>query len=503
MSKKSNRTKYNSPQPQSTTKDSTSPIVRTPVVSVLGHVDHGKTSLLDQIRKSNIQTKEAGGITQSIGAYQVEHQGRMITFIDTPGHEAFTAMRARGGAVADIVVLVVAANEGVKPQTIESIGHAQAAEVPIIVALNKIDLAGADVMRVKQELATHGIVTEDLGGTVVAVEVSAKTGQGVDQLLEMISLVGDVSIPQSETTENDSSVHGIIIESRRDPKIGVVATGIVKQGILNPGTIVVTESAHGKLKRITDWKGNTIDKAHEGMPVEMLGFERVPGAGERFVVVASERDIQTYQKEKLAQNVEPKPVVEKIVPLIIKASTQGSLEAFRASLEALADEDSRVEIVHAGLSTINEADVTLASVSRAIILGFNVSVDAAASSAAEIERVPIMSYDVIYHALEDVADLLDSEVEKIRAVGEALVQQVFVLSNGTHVAGSKILDGHLTKGARIQVVRGDEVVFESRIASIRHEKDERSKVEAGTECGIILSKDFEFVVGDSVLVFGQ
>lgn len=471
-----------------------------PVVSVLGHVDHGKTSLLDAIRKTNMQAKEAGGITQSIGAYQVEYKGQPITFIDTPGHEAFTAMRARGGSVADIVVLVIAANEGVKPQTIESIGHARAAGVPLIVAFTKIDLDSANPAKVKQELLEYDVVTEEHGGEVVSVGVSAKTGDGIDNLLEMIVLVSEMH-PKEQ--KDETTPRGIIIESEKNSRTGVVATGIIQEGRIRRGDILATPTTWGKIKRMTDWQGNALEEATAGMPVALLGFGEPPQSGESFVMVASEKEALALQKEINIQEQTKKADVEKIVPLILKADTHGALEAFQASLEALSDEEARVDIVHAGLSTINEADVVMAGVSNAIILGFNVSVDTAASKAAQLEHVPIMTYDIIYRAIEDVGELLDSEVEKIRAVGEAEVLQVFQLSNGTYVAGSKIIEGHIAKGAKIQVIREDEIVFEARVSSLRHGKEERSKMEEGSECGVILSKSFEFVPGDTLLAFAQ
>jgi len=475
-------------------------LIKPPVVSVLGHVDHGKTSLLDAIRKTNLQSKEAGGITQSIGAYQVTYNGQPITFIDTPGHEAFTAMRARGGSVADIVILVIAANEGVKPQTVESIGHARAAGVPMIIALTKSDLDSANPERVKQELLEHDVITEEHGGDVVTVSVSAKTGEGIDSLLEMLVLVSEMRMHEQQ---GDSSPRGIIIESEKNARTGVVATGIVQEGSVRRGDILATVTTWGKIKRMTDWRGTVLEEATAGTPVALLGFAEPPAAGETFVRVESEKEALAQQNDEKVSEEEAAADVEKIVQLIIKADTHGALEAFKASLEALSDDEARVDIVSAGLSAINEADIMLASVSNAIILGFNVVIDPAASRAAQLEHVPVMTYDVIYRAIEDVGELLDSEVEKIRAVGEAEVLQVFQLSNGTYVAGSKILEGHIAKGAKIQVIREEEVVFEARVTSLRHGKEERSKMEEGSECGVILSKSFEFIPGDILLAFAQ
>lgn len=501
MSKQNNATTQSpAKSPRSSGNTRPNGISKPPVVSVLGHVDHGKTSLLDAIRKTNVQAKEAGGITQSIGAYQITHNGQSITFIDTPGHEAFTAMRARGGSVADIVVLVVAANEGVKPQTIESIGHARAAGVPMIVALTKSDLDSANPERVKQELLEYEVITEDHGGDVVSVSVSAKSGEGIDNLLEMIVLVSEMR-HQEQTDE--TAPRGIIIESEKNSRTGVVATGIIQEGTIRRGDILATPTTWGKVKRMSDWQGNAVEEATAGMPIAILGFAEPPQSGESFTAVASEKEAQALQQEVRTEDQVKGADVEKVVSLVLKADTHGALEAFKNSLEALSDDEARVDIIHAGLSTINEADVVLAGVSNAIILGFNVSVDPAASKAAQLEHVPMMMYDVIYRAIEDVGELLDSEVEKIRAVGEAEVLQVFQLSNGTYVAGSKILEGHIAKGAKIQVIREDEVVFEARVTSLRHGKEERSKMEEGSECGVILSKNFEFTPGDVLLAFAQ
>ncbi len=492
---------------KSTAASSTDKAVRPPVVAILGHVDHGKTSLLDKIRQTNLQAKEAGGITQSIGAYQVTYQDKPITFIDTPGHAAFTAMRARGGGAADIVILVVAANEGVKPQTVESIGHAKAANVPIIVALNKIDLPAANSQRVKQELAEYELVTEDLGGDVVAVEVSATTGQGVEQLLEMVGLVADMQELAADVTKPAA---GIVLEARQDARRGILTTFLIKEGTLKQGSYVVTPTAWGKVKRLTDWLGNPVVEALPGMPVEVLGLQQVPQAGQQFAEVDSEKAARASMQEKAFPT--PTPTVRgdtggdtegetKIVPLVIKADTQGALEAFVPALTALNTDEGRVEIVHAGLGDINEADVMLAAVSNAIIVGFNVSQDKASVNAAQVEKVPVMTYDIIYRALEDVGDFLESEADQLRAIGETEVLQVFELSDGTLVAGSRVVDGHVTKGSKVQVIRGEEVIAEARVSSLRQGKEQKSKINEGEECGIILSTPVAFEPGDTFLIF--
>ncbi|MCA9390039.1 translation initiation factor IF-2 [candidate division WWE3 bacterium] len=475
--------------------------VKPPVVAVLGHVDHGKTSLLDKIRETNYQEKEAGGITQSIGAYQVDHKKNKITFIDTPGHAAFTAMRARGGQAADMVILVIAANEGVKPQTIESIGHAKAAGVPIILALNKIDLPTAQAMKVKQELVQHEIITEDLGGDVVAVEVSALTGEGVENLLDMIHLVAEMG--ELSTEENDTS-SGMILEARQDPKKGILATLIIQSGTVKAGDYIVAGTSWGKIKRMTDWQGNTIQTAGPADPVEVMGFQSVPNSGEIFTIVESEKEAKTIVLEpeiKDGGHTIKKDKNVKVVPLVVKADTQGALEAFKAALEGLNTDESRVDIVYAGLSDVTEADVMLATVSDAIILGFNVGRDKAAQNAAQIERIPIMTYDIIYRALEDVSAFLESEADQLRAIGYAEVLQVFELSDGTFVAGSKVEEGNLLQGSRVQVLRDDEIVAEGRISSLRHEKDKKSKVQSGEECGIVMSPNFAFQPEDTVIAY--
>jgi translation initiation factor IF-2 len=476
--------------------------VRPPIVAILGHVDHGKTSLLDKIRQTNLQAKEAGGITQSIGAYQIDHKGKKITFIDTPGHEAFTAMRARGGGAADIVVLVIAANEGIKPQTVESIGHAKAANVPMIIAFNKIDLPTANTQKIKQELLKHEIITEDLGGDVVAVDVSATAGTGIDQLLEMIGLVAEM---QELTTELQQPAQGIVLEARQDARKGILATLLLKQGILKPGAWIATPTVWGKVKRMTDWQGAVVQEVHPGTPVEVLGLQQVPQAGQEFAEVESEKvarsGIPPAQKPTATVPNRLQEQEIKIVPLVVKADTQGALEAFLAALEGLNTDEGRVNIVHAGLGDINEADVMLATVSRAIILGFNVEQDKAAVNASQIEKVPVMTYDIIYRALEDVGDFLESEADQLRAIGEAEILQVFELSDGTLVAGSRVTEGHITKGSKVQVIRGEDIIAEARISSIRQGKEQKSKINEGEECGIILSTQVAFQPGDTFLIF--
>lgn len=486
---------------QSKTINSSKTTARPPVVAILGHVDHGKTSLLDKIRHTNVQKKEAGGITQSIGAYQVPHKDNAITFIDTPGHEAFTAMRARGGRTADIVILVVAANEGVKPQTVESIGHAKAAGVPMIVAFNKADLPTADSMKVKQELLRHEVVTEDLGGDVVSVEVSALTGQGIAELLDMIALVAEM---QELKAEHDGEVRGVVIEAQQESRQGIIASVVVKSGTLKQGDYVIAGNVWGKVKRLTDWQGKTIQHAGPGTPVAILGFQAVPASGEHLEVVPSEKIAKEKSQHEVVGETATSRVSEegiKIIPLILKADTQGALEAFLASVRALNTDESMVEIVHAGLSDVTEADVMLATVSNAVILGFNVGIDKAALNAAQIDKVPIMTYDIIYQALEDVKEFLENEADQLRAIGLAEVLEVFELSNGTYVSGSQLTDGYIQQGAKVQMYRDDKLFAEGRVSSLRHGKEQKSRIAAETECGIVISPNVKTEPGDTIMVY--
>ncbi|MCA9397295.1 translation initiation factor IF-2, partial [candidate division WWE3 bacterium] len=372
---------------------------------------------------------------------------------------------------------------------------------PIIVAINKIDMSNADPMMVKQQLTEHGLITEDFGGDIVTVELSAMTGQGVDQLLEMIQLVAEME----ELERNaDGPAKGIVLEGKQDARQGIAATLIVQNGTLKPGNVVATASTWGKIRRMTDWQGTVTKEVGPSGPVEVLGLQDVPQAGELFEVVENEKEAKDKIQE-LDQVAEDRSVVKdddmKVVPLIVKADTKGALEAFLAALHSLNTDEGMVQIIHSGLSDVTEADVVLAHVSKAIVLGFNVGVDKAASSAAQMERVPVMTYDVIYRALEDVEDFLESEVDQLRAIGEASVKQVFELSDGTLVAGSVVSEGHGVTGAKVEVWRGDERIGEARVKSLRHNKDKRSKVEQGEECGIILNTRIEFEPGDTILLF--
>ncbi|MBM4401902.1 MAG: translation initiation factor IF-2 [Candidatus Cloacimonetes bacterium] len=498
--------------------------LRPPVVVVMGHIDHGKTTLLDYIRKTPIQEKEAGGITQSIGAYQVElkkppttnHQPPTITFIDTPGHEAFTAMRARGGQAADIAVLVVAANDGVMPQTIEAINHAKAAKIPIIVAVNKIDLPEADSKRAINQLAKTGVLIEKMGGDIVCVEVSAKTGKGVDELLEMILLVAEMLELKADP---NLPAQGVVLESSLDARRGVTTTLIVKNGTLRIGDFCRVGSAKGgfvvgKIKNMTDWQGGVVKEAGPSMPVEALGFKKVVLAGQPFEVVTDGKPANAEDAEKSAGTQRPivpsipsLPSLEqtelKELKLIIKTDTQGSYEAVHHSVEKLQTEEVKITFIHEGIGNISEADIMLAVATSAIVLGFRVGIDAAAKNAAKMEKVLYRTYDIIYHLLEEIEDVITGKEEegKIEVIGEAKILKVFVLSDKTKIAGCKVTDGILKKGNNIQIVRGEDVIADSKIISMRHEKEKISEAEKGVECGLAFTKEIEFQEGDLVQAF--
>jgi translation initiation factor IF-2 len=466
---------------------------RPPVVTVLGHVDHGKTSLLDAIRKTNVTAQEAGGITQHIGAYQIELNGRKITFIDTPGHEAFTAMRARGAQVTDIAILVVAADDGVMPQTVEAINHAKAADVPIIVALNKIDKPDAQPDRVKQQLTEHGLITEDWGGDTVTVEVSALTRQGIDDLLEMILLVADLK----ELKANPNRpARGTVIEAKLDRGKGPVATVLIERGTLRVGDAIIAGPVSGKVKAMSDDKGKPVDEAGPSMPVEILGFDEVPEAGEIFDVVSEDRlarQLATIRSErKRAEEIQSSRTISlddlfgkikegeiKELNLIIKADVQGSVEALRQSLEALSTDEVKVNVIHSGVGAITESDIMLASASNAIVLGFQVRPDGNAKAIAERDRIDIRIYRVIYDALDDVKaameGLLEPEIREV-TLGTANVLQTFKVPRIGIVAGCIVNEGKITRDAMVRVIRDNIVIHEGRLASLKRFKDDVTEV---------------------------
>ena len=488
---------------------------RPPVVTIMGHVDHGKTSLLDAIREANVQASEAGGITQHIGAYQVEINNRKITFLDTPGHEAFTAMRARGAQCTDIAVLVVAADDGVMPQTIEAINHAKAAKVPIIVAVNKIDLEGANPERIKQELTEYGLVTEDWGGETVFSEVSAKTRQGLDHLLEMILLVADVGDLKANP---DRKAKGVVIEGKLDKGRGPVATVLIQNGTLENGDFLIAGTAQGRIRVMNDERGRILKNAGPSTPVEVVGLSEVPQAGDGFQVVEDERLAKQIASERTA--VRREEIIHsrsrislddlfaqiqtgevKDLNIIIKADVQGSIEALKSSLEKLSNDEVRVQTIHQGVGGITEADVDFASASNAIILGFNVRPDVNARKSAEANQVDIRLYRVIYNAIEDVksalSGLLKPEIRE-NVIGRAEVRQVIRVPKMGAVAGCYILEGHITRGCQVRVIRDNIVIHESNLDSLRRFKDDVREVATGFECGLGLDRFNDFQINDVI-----
>ena len=478
-------------------------VSRPPVICVMGHVDHGKTSLLDAIRKTNVTDREAGGITQHIGAYTVQINGQAITFLDTPGHEAFTAMRMRGANATDIAVLVVAADDGVMPQTVEAINHAKAAGIEIIVAVNKIDKPNANVDRVKQELTEYELVAEDWGGSTVFVPVSAKTGEGIQQLLEMILLTAEVM----ELKANPNRMaRGIVLEAQLDKGRGPVASVLVQKGTLHVGDFVSAGSSSGKVRAMVDDKGRRVKEAGPSMPVEILGLSDVPEAGDVFLAHESDKEAKSYAEAFIEQNKEKKleetksrmslddlfnQIQEgnlKELNLIVKADVQGSVEAVKQSLTKLSNEEIVVKCIHGGVGAINESDVTLASASNAIIIGFNVRPDATAKATAETEGVDIRLYKVIYQAIEDVEAAMKGMLDPVyeeKVIGHAEVRQIFKASAIGNIAGSYVLDGVFQRGCKVRITREGEQIFEGNLASLKRFKDDVKEVKAGYECGLV------------------
>jgi translation initiation factor IF-2 len=489
---------------------------RPPVVTILGHVDHGKTSLLDAIRQTDVAAGEAGGITQHIGAYQVEKEGRLITFLDTPGHAAFTAMRARGAQGADIVVLVVAADDGVMPQTREAIAHAKAARVPLIVALNKIDKPNANPDRVKNQLAELELVPDEWGGNTIVVPVSAKQKQGITDLLASILLVAD-SIDIRANPQG--KVIGTIIEAEVDKTKGVMASLLVQNGTLKNGAVVVAGISQGRIKAMYDYKGKPVQKAGPSIPVSVLGMNNVPAAGEIFEVVESEkvaREIVLKRQEALKnQTASAKMSLEdlfarfkagelKELRLILKADVQGSLEPIVKEINELAKTNSSeiaIKVLYAETGNIGENDVMLASASKAILLGFNVQADVTARRLAETEGVSIRMYDIIYRLTEDIEKALKGMLQPEfteRHIGRAQVLAVFPISKVGKIAGCRVLEGELRRNGKIRLTRGSDIVFEGEVASLRHEKEDVREVRSGFECGIGLKNFNDIVIGDLI-----
>ena len=492
-------------------------VKRPPVVCVMGHVDHGKTSLLDAIREANVTSHEAGGITQHIGAYVVEINGEKITFLDTPGHEAFTSMRMRGAQSTDIAILVVAADDGVMPQTVEAINHAKAAGVEIIVAINKIDKEGANIERVKQELAEYELIPEDWGGSTVFVAVSAHTKEGIEQLLEMIVLTSEVLELKANPNRK---ARGIVIEARLDKGRGPVATVLVQKGTLRIGDHVAVGPAHGKVRAMLDHTGERVKTATPSTPVEILGLSGAPDAGEIFVATESDKEAkqisQAYidqSKDKLLEETKAKKLSldglfnqiqagnVKDLNLIIKADVQGSVEAVKQSLLKLGNEEVAVRVIHGGVGAITESDVSLASASNAIIIGFNIRPDNTAKEVAERENVDVRLYRVIYDAIEDIENALKGMLEPIyeeQVIGHVEVRQTFKASGVGTIAGSYVLDGKVQRGCRCRVYRGEDMIFEGDLASLKRFKDDVKEVAAGYECGLVFSNFNDIQMEDRV-----
>ena len=491
-------------------------VPRPPVICVMGHVDHGKTSLLDAIRKTNVTDKEAGGITQHIGAYTVQINGQKITFLDTPGHEAFTTMRMRGANATDIAVLVVAADDGVMPQTVEAISHAKAAGIEIIVAVNKIDKPNANIDRVKQELAEYELIPEEWGGSTVFAPVSAKTGEGINQLLEMILLTAEIL----ELKANPNRMaRGLVIEAQLDKGRGPVATVLVQKGTLHVGDFISAGASHGKVRAMIDDKGRRVKEAGPSTPVEILGLSDVPGAGEVFLAHENDKEARNYAETFIAQNKEKKleetrskmslddlfsQIQEgklKELNLIIKADVQGSVEAVRQSLLKLSNEEVVVKCIHGGVGAINESDVTLAATSNAIIIGFNVRPDATAKATAEREGVDIRLYRVIYQAIEDIEAAMKGMLDPVfeeKVIGHAEIRQIFRASAIGNIAGSYVLDGEFQRDCKVRITRDGDQIYEGKLASLKRFKDDVKEVRSGFECGLVFDGFDQIQEGDIV-----
>ncbi|MBD5506818.1 MAG: translation initiation factor IF-2 [Lachnospiraceae bacterium] len=484
-------------------EDESTMVARPPVICVMGHVDHGKTSLLDAIRKTNVTDKEAGGITQAIGAYTVSAKGQSITFLDTPGHEAFTAMRMRGANSTDIAVLVVAADDGVMPQTVEAINHAKAAGIEIIVAVNKIDKPNANIDRVKQEMTEYELIPVDWGGSTEFVPVSAKSGEGIENLLETILLTAEILELKANP---DRNARGLVIEAELDKGRGPVATVLVQKGTLHVGDFISAGASHGKVRAMIDDKGRRVKEATPSTPVEILGLSDVPSAGEVFIVHENDKSAKSYaetymvqHKEEMLAETKTKMSLDdlfnqiqegnlKELNLIVKADVQGSVEAVKQSLMKLSNEEVVVKCIHGGVGAINESDVSLASASSAIIIGFNVRPDATAKTVAEREGVDVRLYKVIYQAIEDIEAAMKGMLDPIfeeKVIGHAEVRQIFKASAIGNIAGSYVLDGEFQRNCKIRIRRGEEQIYEGELASLKRFKDDVKEVKAGFECGLV------------------
>ncbi len=487
---------------------------RPPVITVMGHVDHGKTTLLDSIRQTNVTATEAGAITQHIGAYQVELDARKVTFLDTPGHEAFTAMRAHGAQVTDIVVLVVAADDGVMPQTVEAIDHARAAGVPILAAINKIDKPNANPDRVKQQLAELGLLPEEWGGDVICVAISAKKGQGTSDLLENLLLVAEMLELKAEPNHK---AEGVVIEAKLDKSKGPIATLLVQKGSLRVGDALVIGDTQGKIKALFDYRGKQIRKAEPATPVEALGISSVPLAGDRFTVVADEHEARRLLEKRevkrthasvsltsLSKGIGSGQIKE--LNIILKTDVQGSIEPIKQSLEQLSTEEVKVNVIHAASGSVTDSDMLLASASKGIVIGFNVSTAPGAKQLAEREGVSIHHYNVIYELVEDVDKVVKGMLEPTYVdvvAGRAEVRAVFAIAGKGKVAGAYIREGEVWRDAPAKILRRGKVIHESRVSSLKRFKENVRELSAGLECGIGITGFTDFQIGDSIELYRQ
>jgi len=508
------------PAPEgSETVDESELVTRPPVVTILGHVDHGKTSLLDSIKNSKVADKEVGGITQHIGAYQVESNGSPITFLDTPGHAAFTAIRARGARVTDIAVLVVAADDGIMPQTLEAINHAKAAEVPIIVAINKMDLPGADPEKIKRQLSEQELLVEDWGGDVISVDVSAKTGAGIDNLLENLLLVAEIG----ELRANPNKLaYGVVVEAKLDRKRGPSTTVLIQDGTLSVGDFIVAGASYGRVKAMFDDLGKPLQSVLPGCPAEVLGFGSVPEAGDQLVVTTNEREgrskAEENSKSRNPQSGQNRALtLEEVVNqtdtdeikelnLVVKADVQGSVEAVRGALEKLVDEDVKVRILHTGSGAVTESDILLASASEAIVISFSIGSEPSAERLADRMGVEIRHYNIIYQLIDDVEKALHGMLDPVYTeviVGRAEIREVFEGRRGTQIAGCRVIEGRMIRSGDVRVMRDGQNVEDGVINSLRHFREEVNEMNAGTECGIVIQGFNDFKEGDILEVHRQ
>ena len=492
---------------------------RPPVVTILGHVDHGKTALLDAIRQTKVADQEVGGITQHIGAYQVEYNGHPVTFLDTPGHEAFTAIRARGSRVTDMAILVVAADDGIMPQTVEAIDHAKAAGVPIVVAINKMDLPGADPERVKRQLSERDLLVEDWGGDVISVELSARTGEGLADLLENILVVAEIAELRANP---DKAATGVIIESKLDRQRGPSATLLVQDGTLRVGDYMVAGNAFGRVKAIASDQGKPMKAVLPGVPAEVIGFGSLPEAGDHVNVVPDDRTARAtaaaQEKLRSSQQAQARALtLEEVVNqigagdvkelnLVLKADVQGSVEAIRQALESLTAEEAKIRILHADSGAVTESDVLLASASSAIVIRFTVGAETSAERLANRMGVEIRNYDIIYQLIDDMQQALHGMLEPVyteTVVGRAEIREVFPSRRGIRIAGCRVTEGRLTRGGAVRVLRDGAVLQDSVIASLRHFRDEVNETTVGSDCGVVIQGYNDFREGDTLVVVRQ